>query len=408
MPRIFRRLPLTPVVMGLALIAIYACYRESEAGGSRWQSTPVVRFSPDGKQLLIGLYNGRFVSVRGGWYVTDLCATAAVATPGSSEPPAIVDQRTERGRWNGLPEIAVGRFTDWSPSGETLAVGAFQGKVNVWNAKSRDLRSEFESNGRHVQSVAFSPDGKRIASAFRYSIQVRDAESLDSVRDIQPGVNSAAIAFSPDGRYLAVADRAECRIEFWDLADEAAPARVFEEPLKEDESESITSLVYSPDGKTVAVAGERNIRFIDAATRRVSRTINERMVLSLAYSPDGKQLASGRYDGMKLWSAETGAQEGRLFDTPAVESIAFSADGKQLVTGNVDGEVILWNAADRMPVWKTKMTGKELFYLPTMAAAALFAAWLAIGAFLVWRNVIQRRATEMLAPSPTTDGLSTP
>lgn len=250
-------------------------------------------------------------------------------------------------------------------------------------------QSQFQLGERHVHSTRFSPDGELLVAVFRYAVQLRSTEEGDNVRQFQAGVNVSAVAFSPDGQLLALADRGECRIEFWDVSGPIAetPALVFEEPTPPGETEAISAIAFSPDGKTLAIAGEREVRLLDLESRSIRHRLKERMVLSLAYSPDGTRLATGRYDGLKLWNTTTNEPVGVNLKLPAVESIAFASNGHQIAAGCFEGLVGVWNAADGTPVWQTTLAGKQLLYLPTKAVAWMFMAWLAAAVLLIARKL---------------------
>ena len=124
----------------------------------------------------------------------------------------------------------------------------------------------------------------------------------------------------------------------------------------------VRALAMSPDGKTLASAGEdATIQLWDVASAKAGAKLsgNSDWVLCLAFSNDGQRLASGGYDGtVRLWEVSTAK---KILDIPAtpplppntpapptnvVLSLAFSPDGKQLAIGGVDTKIHLFNMAD--------------------------------------------------------------
>src|SRR5262249_20154944 len=189
-----------------------------------------------------------------------------------------------------------------------------------------------------VQSVQFRPDGKTLVSTSRdtlHSWQVHTGKRIGGFE--APGIGYGV--HSPDGTILAVrkcSDKGE-RIELRD----SATGKVLHD-LAAHTSNSLTAMVFSPDGKTLAVSignSDRNIRFWDVVTGKRIREFSmpEVTARQLAYSPDGKTLAVGENDErrwgaraprVRLLDAVTG-REVRKFELPgAAEQVSFSADGK--------------------------------------------------------------------------------
>ena len=113
---------------------------------------------------------------------------------------------------------------------------------------------------------------------------------------------------------------------------------------------SVNSIAFSPDGKTLANGTdyENTLRLWDVTTGQQKDTLtgHTEWVISVAFSPDGKTLASGaswKDNTVRLWDAMTG-QHQRTFTghTEEVNSVAFSPDGKTLASGSGDGTVLLW------------------------------------------------------------------
>src|SRR5262249_9279107 len=198
--------------------------------------------------------------------------------------------------------------------------------------------------GEPVLSVAFSPDGRVLASGdggrHLRLWQVATGNELTSVAAHQDEVST--VAFSPDGKVLASAgyDRT---VRLWDAAT-GKPLRTI--VAHEDK---VSALAFSPDSQVLASAGwDRQIYFWDVATGEKLRSLTRHRdrVWSIAFSPDGQMLASGSGDKtIILWDTATGNQLSRLTESrSAVFAVAFSPDGR-LLASSENNQVVLRDVA---------------------------------------------------------------
>jgi WD40 repeat protein len=255
-------------------------------------------------------------------------------------------------RVRGLAERTYG--IRYSGDGKWLATASGDpgqyGLARLWASEpagaGKPVRDLAESPDA-VFAVAFSPDGKKLATAGADRIvRVHETETGKVLVQIEDHADWIFdIAFSPDGKKLATASRDKT-------------SKVFDVEKKESlvtftgHGQPVYTVAFSPDGKSVASAGEDNaIRFwtIEGESKQV-REIGGfgGTVFKLRYSPDGKALAACSGDkSVRLFKAENGAQVRSLQGhRDWVYAVEFSADSKTLASGSWDGEVRLWNLAD--------------------------------------------------------------
>ncbi|WP_414624790.1 AAA-like domain-containing protein [Calothrix sp. CCY 0018] len=206
-------------------------------------------------------------------------------------------------------------------------------------------RNSLEGHQDHVYNVAFSPDGKTLATgSWDTTIKLWDMASgklLTTLQGHQDAVLS--VDFSPDGKTLATGSW-DKTIKLWDMASGKLQTTL------QGHQGAVTSVAFSPDGKTLATGSvDRTIKLWDMASGKLLTTLqgHQNQVWSVAFSRDGKTLATGSVDKtIKLWDMPSG----KLLTTlqghgDAVESVAFSPDGKTLATGSVDRTIKLWDMA---------------------------------------------------------------
>jgi WD40 repeat protein/serine/threonine protein kinase len=229
----------------------------------------------------------------------------------------------------------------FSPDGRHLASVA--DGVRVWDAATG--REVFLVAGRH--GVAFSPGGPCLACADGDGVQVYDVTTGKHLLRLQDPGDVASVAFSPDGRRLASAGTC---VLVRDAADGAHPLRI------DGHAGRVVCVAFSPAGDLLATAGQdRAVKLWDALTGKEQRTFRglEGKVNSVAFDPGGTRLAAAAEDRtVKVWDARTGEQlltlPGRpwnVFHLPVgIRTLAFSPDGRHLAVAGGDRIVRVWDA----------------------------------------------------------------
>jgi WD40 repeat protein len=224
-----------------------------------------------------------------------------------------------------------------------------------------------------VNGVAFSPDGKLLATADADStVRLWDPVTGQAVRTIRANTGSIflslgggtvnygvlGVEFSPDGKLLASAD-SDGTVRLWNPATGQAVRTI----RVTGTGSLMNGMAISPDSKLLAASFNGTVRLWDPATGQAVRTIHDsdaNLVNELAFSPNGKLLAGARDDGtVRLWDPATG-QAVRTIKVASrdsiVSAVAFSPDGR-LLADVWGGTVRLWNPATGRPVSTIQATG---------------------------------------------------
>jgi WD40 repeat protein len=205
-------------------------------------------------------------------------------------------------------------------------------------------------HGFGIQSVAFSPDGKKVAAGGNgLTISLWDAATGKEVRSFRKVLYSTHVAFSPDGKVLASAHWRDSVVVLWD----ASTGEVLRTLRGQ---EQVFCLAFSPDGKLLASGGlQGTVCLWDPATGKELRRLDgqEGGRLAVAFTPDSKSLAFADKDGKILFlDVRTGALSRRLKEGHATGAgaLSFSPDGKLLASVGADGKIRLWATATGEPV----------------------------------------------------------
>ncbi|MGA2075907.1 MAG: hypothetical protein ABSH52_20655 [Terriglobia bacterium] len=238
----------------------------------------------------------------------------------------------------------------WSPDGKRVATGSEDATAKVWDLQTGNKLLTLGGG----ESLAWAPDGKRLATGNRdATAKVWDAETgklLFTLSGDERGARS--MAWSPDAKRLATVSLDQRVAEVWDVA---AGKKLL---TLSGEIQGFLSVTWSPDGRRLATGdGDSNAKVWDAGTGKLLLTLSghSQPVESVAWSPNGRHLATGSGDKTaKVWDADRGTELLTLSGHQSnIYGVAWSADGAWLATASGDHTAKVWDAR----------TGKELLSL---------------------------------------------
>ena len=249
------------------------------------------------------------------------------------------------------------RSVAYSPDGSRIAFGSANKFIDIWDANKGLYLKTLKGHTGNVTSLAFSPDGSRIVSGSTDAcLKIWNANTGVCIKNIEGVIDNSggnwlknfeghlspvsSVAYSPDGKYI-VSGSYDGIIKIWD----ANTGKYLKTLL--GGSRTIFSLAFSPDGsRIVSCSVDNTIKIWNANTGECIKTLkgdNDRFY-SVAYSPDGTKIISCSADRyIKIWDANTGqclqTLEGH---SDFVSSLAYSPDGTKIISGSDDTTIKIW------------------------------------------------------------------
>jgi WD40 repeat protein/serine/threonine protein kinase len=293
----------------------------------------------------------------------------------------------------------------FSADGRYLAYSTDDFVVHLWDVQTSTEACAFRGHSAHVRALAFSPDGKRLASGANYpdnSVHLWSVPAHEETAVLRGHRNEVTwVAFSPDGSRLASASL-DHTARLWDVAAGKLRASI------KGHNGILRKAAFSPDGRRLVTASEdETLRLWDSADGELVAVLRGHTgpVWGATFSADGARLASWSEsdDTVRLWDLGQVERGGVLRGhTSYVYDVAFSRDGTQVVSAAWDGTARIWDPA----------TGREthrfqhLTQLPDgIITGACFnsdgsqvASVAATGAVVVWNVATGNKARTLAVP----------
>ncbi len=266
--------------------------------GGNFQGTMLLAASGDGKRLLSAGRNGDIAlwdlktdqrlfdtDIQPGAVTAIALGTDGTLAASARDPAALTAARLGKGPW---------------PAGNSPI------DVTIWEAATGKLRFSLPGHTNHVSALAFSPDGRWLATVAGRTVRIFDAATGKLSRELDRDNLSEAteLVFSPSGNLLAAAGNEA--VQLWQTAD-GKPAGVFQG------HRGTVTVAFSPDESRLATAAGREVKLWDIASGQEALTLplvalkpDDRAppVAVLMFSPDGQRLRAALRDGSVVeWDA---------------------------------------------------------------------------------------------------------
>lgn len=246
----------------------------------------------------------------------------------------------------------------FSPDGQKLAVGySFPSLTCTWDVRSRSqLMIIKENEDEAIKHVSYSPDGKLLAVGIEKLSDVGTAGLCVKIRDADTGKLTrefempALAVFSPDGDMLATGDAIRTMPEGTVLRRLTTPAKFW-----------MTGLDFSRDGRLLAASGfiggglhprtialvwevktGQTLKLLKCPEREPHETCAEGK--SIHFHPDGKHVAIGTMDdAFYIWNIETDAVNVIRREGGRWWAVKYSPDGQLVAASGAGGIVFIWD-----------------------------------------------------------------
>jgi WD40 repeat protein len=253
--------------------------------------------------------------------------------------------KTPDGKTAPFAHIPLVESLAFSPDGKTLASGSFQ-EVILWEVEKGTIKQKITGFADRVVAIVYSPDGKFIATGGGAPTEDGEVKIFnDSGKLIIELKNPHSdtcfgLCFSPDNTKLATCG-ADKFVKTWEIPSGKA-IKAFE-----GHTHHVLDVGWQSDGKVLASCGaDNNIKLWDFEKGEQVRTINahQKQVTRLVYIGKTTNFITSSGDqNVKMWNNGGGNMRSFTGATDYVYALAVSADGKVVITGSEDGFTRIYN-----------------------------------------------------------------
>ncbi len=325
---------------------------------------------------------------------------------------------TGSGVW--VYEVATSRTLAFFPTGRvnsiakspngTIVATAYDHTVQLWDPVTGESIATLEGHesqtgelDNYVWALSFSPDGVLLASGAGDGIKLWDVATRTEVAALpaRMGPVTARITFSPDGTTI-FARTGGCNYRLWDVEAKVEIDTPVLAPLKLGELQSRGGAILSPDATLVActvwnwdwdTVDRVEVWNLRTGEEIVTLKANRCLEGSLLFSPDGTSLACGSERGFHLWDVENWESIPIERDQERVLSISFTPDGTTLASARRDGTVMLWDVASGKSIATIEAHEAQVLSVSFSSDGAILASGSSDGTVKLWDTETWQRTT---------------